>query len=106
MRERPKKEKQMCVSVESMPNTVIHGVLIRQARHLTKKKKKSLLHPSWKLFFAQAQHTDNHFLDMSPCCSGLARKLYENADQVSLNHYMTLLLALVIDSALSMDFFF
>ena len=43
---------------------------------------------------------------MSPSCSGLARKLYENADQVSLNHYMTLLLALVIDSALSMDFFF
>ena len=71
-----------------------------------KKKKKVLLHPSWKLFFAQAQHTDNHFLDMSPCCSGLARKLYENADQVSLNHYMTLLLALVIDSALSMDFLF
>ena len=31
MRERPKEEKQMSVSVESMPNTVIHGVLIRQA---------------------------------------------------------------------------
>ena len=74
--------------------------------HLKKKKKMVYSTHPGNLFFAQAQHTDNHFLDMSPCCSGLSRKLYENADQVSLNHYMTLLLALVIDSALSMDFFF